>query len=129
MVHSCSILWLRVITVYAHRSSRRTMSLSLSPKKENPKNTLFYFPQDTTLEQMVQQMEVAVGFVSKPSVIRDGQAAMCILRPLSAKELLKQQKDQDAASQSDNSTSSTAESETPGPPVGSAETTEGSLQQ
>lgn len=84
---------------------------------------------DTTLEQMVQQMEVAVGFVSKPSVIRDGQAAMCILRPLSAKELLKQQKDQDAASQSDNSTSSTAESETPGPPVGSAETTEGSLQQ
>lgn len=28
-----------------------------------------------------------VGFVSKPKVIRDGQAAMCILRPPSAKEL------------------------------------------
>ncbi|TNN60639.1 Translation initiation factor IF-3, mitochondrial [Liparis tanakae] len=83
---------------------------------------------DTTLEQMVQQMEVAFGFVSKPSVIRDGQAAMCILRPLSAKELLKKQKDQDAASPPDDSTSSSTESEAPGPPLGSAETTEEPLQ-
>lgn len=32
-------------------------------------------------------MGVMVGFVSKPKAIRDGQAAMCILRPPSAKEL------------------------------------------
>lgn len=32
-------------------------------------------------------MGVAVGFVSKPRAIRDGRAAMCILRPPSAKEL------------------------------------------
>ncbi|XP_071024325.1 translation initiation factor IF-3, mitochondrial [Oncorhynchus clarkii lewisi] len=44
-------------------------------------------PLDTTLEQMVQQIEGLVGFVSKPKVIRDGRAAMCILRPPSVKEL------------------------------------------
>ncbi|CAL8314578.1 unnamed protein product [Lota lota] len=44
---------------------------------------------DQTLEEMVQQMPVTVGFVSKPKVIRDGRA-MCILRPPSAKELLSQ---------------------------------------
>ncbi|XP_029966530.1 translation initiation factor IF-3, mitochondrial [Salarias fasciatus] len=41
----------------------------------------------TALEQMVEQMEVMLGFISKPQAIRDGRAAMCILRPPSAKEL------------------------------------------
>ncbi|CAL8317543.1 unnamed protein product [Merluccius merluccius] len=41
---------------------------------------------DQTLKEMVQQMPVTVGFVSKPTVIRDGRA-MCILRLPSAKEL------------------------------------------
>ena len=45
--------------------------------------------QDQTLEDMVQQMPVTVGFVAKPKVIRDGRA-MCILRPPSAKELAPQ---------------------------------------
>ncbi|KAL0993984.1 hypothetical protein UPYG_G00116400 [Umbra pygmaea] len=44
-------------------------------------------PLDTRLEQMIQQVDVPVGFVSRPKVIRDGKAAMCILRPPSAKEL------------------------------------------
>ncbi|CAB1316022.1 unnamed protein product [Coregonus sp. 'balchen'] len=49
-------------------------------------------PLDTTLEQMVQQIEVLVGFDSKPKVIRDGRAAMCILRPPSVKELKERNK-------------------------------------
>lgn len=47
---------------------------------------------ETNLEQIVQKMEVLVGFVSKPKAIRDGQAAMCILRPPSAKELSQHKK-------------------------------------
>lgn len=48
---------------------------------------------------MVQQMEVMVGFVSKPKVTREGQAAMCVLRPPSAKELSKRDKDPTSLSQ------------------------------
>ncbi|KAJ7996255.1 hypothetical protein DPEC_G00235200 [Dallia pectoralis] len=44
-------------------------------------------PLDTSLEKMVQQVTVPVGFVSKPKVIQDGRAALCILRPPSQKEL------------------------------------------
>ncbi|XP_056437966.1 translation initiation factor IF-3, mitochondrial [Gadus chalcogrammus] len=44
---------------------------------------------DQTLDDMVQQMPMTVGFVAKPKVIRDGRA-MCILRPPSAKELAPQ---------------------------------------
>lgn len=51
---------------------------------------------------MVQQIEVMVGFVAKPKVIRDGQAAMCILRPPSAKELSQKEKKKAAASQPDS---------------------------
>uniref|UniRef100_A0A8C6SYH8 Mitochondrial translational initiation factor 3 n=1 Tax=Neogobius melanostomus TaxID=47308 RepID=A0A8C6SYH8_9GOBI len=43
-------------------------------------------PFDTFDHQI--HLEVDFGFVSQPTVIRDGQAAMCILRPPSAKELL-----------------------------------------
>ncbi|XP_036436517.1 translation initiation factor IF-3, mitochondrial [Colossoma macropomum] len=42
---------------------------------------------DTLLDQMVEKMSVPVGFVSKTRIIREGRAAMCILRPPSAKEL------------------------------------------
>ncbi|XP_061668042.1 translation initiation factor IF-3, mitochondrial isoform X2 [Syngnathoides biaculeatus] len=65
-----------------------------SPRNESTDNL------DQNLEQMVQQMEVMVGFVSKPKVIREGQAAMCILRPPSAKELSKRDKDRSPLSQS-----------------------------
>lgn len=48
--------------------------------------------QESALEEMVQQVGVTVGFISKPKVIRDGHAAMCILRPPSAKELSQKEK-------------------------------------
>lgn len=82
---------------------------------------------DTTLEQIVQQMEVMVGFVSKPKVIRDGQAAMCILRPPSAKELSQNEKSQ--ALQSKDSSSKTTEGKASFPPVSSTDTTEVFTQQ
>ncbi|CAG5928371.1 unnamed protein product [Menidia menidia] len=68
---------------------------------------------DATLEQMVEQMDVMLGFVSKPKVVRDGQAAVCILRPPSAKELSQQRKDKaaeppPAGSAPDNGTNTTA---------------------
>ncbi|KAI2664051.1 Translation initiation factor IF-3, mitochondrial [Labeo rohita] len=44
---------------------------------------------DTVLTQMVERISVPVGFVSKPSVVRGGRAAMCVLRLASAKELQK----------------------------------------
>ncbi|KAM8832119.1 translation initiation factor IF-3, mitochondrial isoform 1-T2 [Spinachia spinachia] len=72
---------------------------------------------DTNLEQMVEQMEVTVGFVSKPKAIRDGQAAMCVLRPPSAKELSQKAKDHGDPSQSDDATSRAAEGQTAAPPV------------
>lgn len=58
-------------------------------------------PQESALEEMVQQLGVTVGFISKPKVIRDGHAAMCILRPPSAKELSQQEKKKAAAPQAD----------------------------
>lgn len=51
-------------------------------------------------------MGVMVGFVSKPKVIRDGQAAMCILRPPSAKELSQIRKSSAAGPQTAGSGSS-----------------------
>lgn len=83
-----------------------------------------HFPQDATLEEMVEQMGVMVGFVSKPKVIRDGQAAMCILRPPSAKELSQKEKTGATALQSATSSSKATQNNTVN--VG---TTEGSLQQ
>ncbi|XP_026173975.1 translation initiation factor IF-3, mitochondrial [Mastacembelus armatus] len=65
---------------------------------------------DTTLEQIVQQMEVMVGFVSRPKVVREGRAAMCILRPPSAKEL--SQKEKNPTSQSLDSISKSTQSNT-----------------
>ncbi|XP_041814534.1 translation initiation factor IF-3, mitochondrial [Chelmon rostratus] len=74
---------------------------------------------ETTLEQMVQQIEVTVGFVSKPKAIRDGQAAMCILRLPSAKE--QSQRDKNKAA---DSSSRAARNKS----VGVADTTEGPTQ-
>ncbi|XP_070781795.1 translation initiation factor IF-3, mitochondrial [Enoplosus armatus] len=82
---------------------------------------------DTNLEQIVQQMEVMVGFVSKPKAIRDGQAAMCILRPPSAKELSQIEKDKAAASRPVDSGSKAAQSKTS--PVSNTDTAGESLQQ
>lgn len=59
---------------------------------------------DTALEEMVQQMEGMVAFVSQPRTIREGQAAMCILRAPSAKELSQKQRNKAAATQPANST-------------------------
>lgn len=53
---------------------------------------------------MLQQMEVTVGFVSQPKVIRDGQAAMCVVRPPSAKELAKKQKNKAVEPKSEDQT-------------------------
>uniref|UniRef100_A0A1A8GQR8 Translation initiation factor IF-3, mitochondrial n=1 Tax=Nothobranchius korthausae TaxID=1143690 RepID=A0A1A8GQR8_9TELE len=78
---------------------------------------------DAALEQMVEQINTTVGFVSKPKVIKDGRAAMCILRPPSAKELLEKRKEKDAESQSITS----ASEETP--PVGDTDSTQESPQQ
>ncbi|XP_035534600.1 translation initiation factor IF-3, mitochondrial [Morone saxatilis] len=55
---------------------------------------------DTTLEQMVKQIGIAVGFVSTPRVKRDGKAAMCILRLPSEKELAQLKRDGAAAASS-----------------------------
>ncbi|KAG7999269.1 Translation initiation factor IF-3 [Nibea albiflora] len=78
-----------------------------------------------TLEEMVQQIEVMVGFVSKPQVVRDGRAALCILRPPSAKELSQKGKKQTPASQAHNAGSEAAQSKT----VSNTDTTEETLQQ
>ncbi|KAK5852710.1 hypothetical protein PBY51_006557 [Eleginops maclovinus] len=77
---------------------------------------------DITLEQIVERMEMTVGFVSKPALIQDGQAAMCILRPPSAKDLLKKDKNKTAAA-AEQSTKSEASA------VSDTDTTEGSTQQ
>ncbi|XP_007578096.1 translation initiation factor IF-3, mitochondrial [Poecilia latipinna] len=47
---------------------------------------------DKTLEEMVEQMNVMTAFVSTPKVTREGQVAMCVLRPPSAKELAQKAK-------------------------------------
>lgn len=76
---------------------------------------------EANLEQIIQKMDVLFGFVSKPKAIREGQAAMCILRPLSAKEL-SQHKKNTAATElpSEHSDSKATQSKTS--PVGSADT-------
>ncbi|KAI3363660.1 hypothetical protein L3Q82_001284 [Scortum barcoo] len=82
---------------------------------------------DTALEQMVQQMESMVAFVSQPKIIRDGQAAMCVLRAPSAKELSQKQKNKAAATQPANSTSKATGSKTS--PDSNTDTTDESQQQ
>ncbi|XP_070843981.1 translation initiation factor IF-3, mitochondrial [Chaetodon trifascialis] len=75
------------------------------------------------LEQVVQQMHVTVGFVSKPKVTREGQTAMCILRQPSAKEL--KDRKEAADSPAADSTSRAAQDKS----AGDADATEGSVQQ
>ncbi|KAM4713756.1 translation initiation factor IF-3, mitochondrial [Anableps anableps] len=77
---------------------------------------------DTTLEEMVEQMNVMAAFVSKPKVIREGQAAMCVLRPPSAKELAQKAKNKAEESQPEATRSKT-------PPASNTDTTEELIQQ
>ncbi|XP_012731256.2 LOW QUALITY PROTEIN: translation initiation factor IF-3, mitochondrial [Fundulus heteroclitus] len=72
---------------------------------------------ETALEQMVEQMNSALTFVSKPKVTRGGQAATCVLRLLTAKEL-----SQKAKSKAEESQPAAAQSKTP--PVGNTDTPE-----
>ncbi|KAL7388103.1 hypothetical protein ABVT39_007133 [Epinephelus coioides] len=81
---------------------------------------------DQALEQIVQQLEVTVGFVATPKLIQEGQAAMCIIRPPSAKEQLKMKKEA-AASQSADSNPTATESKTS--PDSDTDTTDGPIQQ
>lgn len=69
----------------------------------------------------MQQMGVMVGFVSSPRVIRDGQAASCVLRPPTEKELSQKGKTKAAASQPAKSDSDAT--------VNNTDATEGSVQQ
>ena len=73
-------------------------------------------------------MEKTVGYISKPALIQDGQAAMCILRPPSAKDLLNKKK-KTAAEVVPLGDKSTTTSESEASAVSSTDTTEGSLQQ
>lgn len=76
---------------------------------------------DTTLKSLLQQLEVDFGFVSQPTAIQNGQAAMCILRPLSAKELARKSKKTETAESSSESSSTS--------PVSTKDTSETSVQQ
>ncbi|KAJ4929049.1 hypothetical protein JOQ06_004670 [Pogonophryne albipinna] len=84
---------------------------------------------DITLEEIVERMEKTVGYVSKPALIQDGRAAMCILRPPSAKDLLKKDKNKTAAEVVPSGDKSTTTIESEASVVSSTDTTEGSLQQ
>lgn len=77
------------------------------------------------LEQVLQQMRVTVGFVSKPKVVREGQTAMCILRQPSAKERSQKNRKEAADSPAADSTSRAAQDKS----AGDAGATEGSVQQ
>ncbi|KAM7367659.1 hypothetical protein PAMP_013944 [Pampus punctatissimus] len=94
--------------------------LTLVSRRTHPVDNLI-----TNLEQIVQQMEITVGFVSMPKIINDGRGAMCIIRLPSAKDLM-QKKKKTSPSQSANS-SQAAQSKTS--PVDNTDTTEVSTQQ
>lgn len=82
---------------------------------------------EAALEQMVQQIEVTVGFVTKPQAIQDGRAAMCILRPPSAKDLAKLKKKKTAPSKTDDDSLKANQKKTSA--VKNTDTTEDSMQQ
>ncbi|KAF0023777.1 hypothetical protein F2P81_024407 [Scophthalmus maximus] len=82
---------------------------------------------DKTLEQMVEQVETSVSFVSAPQIIREGRAATCIFRQASAKEVAQRNKKSAAPPPSAAAGSMSAQSDAP--PVGTTDTTEGAAQQ
>ncbi|KAM7395108.1 hypothetical protein PAMA_006724 [Pampus argenteus] len=88
--------------------------LTLATRRKHPLDNLV-----TNLEQMVQQMEITVGFVSAPKIINDGRAAMCIIRLPSAKDLMKKKKETTSLEAAQSETS----------PVNNTDTTEASTQQ
>lgn len=77
------------------------------------------------LEQVVQQIRMTVGFVSRPKVTREGQTAMCILRQPSAKERSQQGGKEAADSPAADSTSRAARDKS----AGNVDVTEGAVQQ
>lgn len=80
---------LLILTQHALTKKKKNRYNSLVPRFHD---FLHFFPpkQDKVLTQMVERISVPVGFVSKPSVVRGGRAAMCVLRLASAKELQKE---------------------------------------
>ncbi|KAM9440861.1 translation initiation factor IF-3, mitochondrial isoform 1-T3 [Clarias gariepinus] len=56
--------------------------LTLRPRREQSDQAL-----NSILDEMIGRITAPFGFVNKPKLIRDGQAASCVLRPPSAKEL------------------------------------------
>ncbi|XP_056150919.1 translation initiation factor IF-3, mitochondrial isoform X2 [Lampris incognitus] len=85
-------------------SKKHHVRITLRSGRVEPKVSL-----DTTLEQMVQQIEVMVGFISKPKAVRDGKAAVCVLRPPSAKELSQKGQNKSSAAQATNSSPQTTQ--------------------
>ncbi|KAJ8347888.1 hypothetical protein SKAU_G00264770 [Synaphobranchus kaupii] len=65
----------------------RKCHVRLTLKKGNVSNTQ---PLDCELEEILQRMPTIVGFISKPKIVRDGKAAMCILRTASEQEMHQQ---------------------------------------
>ncbi|XP_054618443.1 translation initiation factor IF-3, mitochondrial [Dunckerocampus dactyliophorus] len=110
-------LTIKLKQVESWLEKKHHVKITLRAGRNTPTNNL-----DENLQQIVEQMEVMVGFVSKPKVIRDGQAATCVLRPPSAKELSKNQRDRTSLPQSDSPQAAKDETS---PPV----TKEESLQQ
>lgn len=64
---------------------------------------------DVNLAQIIQQMEFKVGFVNEPKVTKEGKAAMCVLRPPSAKELAKMKKGETPPPQKETPTTGNAD--------------------
>ncbi|XP_039981525.1 translation initiation factor IF-3, mitochondrial [Xiphias gladius] len=126
LTFSCGIashdLTTKLKQVESWLEKKHHVRITLRSGREDPAVNL-----DTALEEMVQQMEIMVGFVSKPKIIRDGRAAMCVLRPPSAKEISQREKNNTAAPQSADSGSRTTPSS--GSPVSTPDTTDGSIQQ
>ncbi|XP_033991622.1 translation initiation factor IF-3, mitochondrial [Trematomus bernacchii] len=102
---------------------KKHVKITMKAGRRGPSDNL-----DITLQEMVERMEKTVGYVSKPALIQDGQAAMCILRPPSAKDLLNKKK-KTAAEVVPPGDKSTTTSESEASAVSSTDTTEGSLQQ
>ncbi|XP_034018477.1 translation initiation factor IF-3, mitochondrial [Thalassophryne amazonica] len=79
-------------------------------KKDHVKITLRKRKQqladmDVALKDILQNIEVTVGFVSKPQVIQNGNAAMCVLRLPSEKELSQKKNDSSSVPSAQTNTS------------------------
>ncbi|XP_061741630.1 translation initiation factor IF-3, mitochondrial [Nerophis ophidion] len=82
--------------------------ITLRAQRKKPTDNL-----DKELERMLEQIEAKVGFVYQPKLVHKGQAAICVLRPPSAKELSKKQKDRTSLPSSDSSQAAKEETSSP----------------